>query len=57
MPYTKGQRVEYRNQQGQQAQGLIERAEGQGSQAKYAVKNEKSQQEELVPESKIERQL
>ncbi|MFI5629178.1 MULTISPECIES: hypothetical protein [unclassified Streptomyces] len=57
MPYTKGQRVEYRNKQGEQAQGLIQRAEGQGQQAKYAVKNEKSMQEELVPESKIERQL
>ncbi|MET7563666.1 hypothetical protein ABZS95_26230 [Streptomyces sp. NPDC005479] len=57
MPYKQGQRVEYRNKQGEQAQGLIQRAEGQGQQAKYAVKNEKSMQEELVPESKIERQL
>ncbi|MGW6902310.1 hypothetical protein [Streptomyces sp. NBC_01727] len=57
MPYTKGQRVEYRTQQGEQAQGRIERAEGQGSQAKYTVKNETNQQEELVPESKIDRKL
>ncbi|MCX5317784.1 MULTISPECIES: hypothetical protein [unclassified Streptomyces] len=57
MPYKQGQRVEYRNQQGQQAQGLIERAEGSGQQTKYTVKNEKNMQEELVPESKIERQL
>ncbi|WP_329157458.1 hypothetical protein [Streptomyces sp. NBC_01717] len=57
MPYTKGQRVEYQTQQGEQAQGRIERAEGQGSQAKYTVKNEKNQQEELVQEKQIQRQL
>ncbi|WP_330245252.1 hypothetical protein OHA33_18860 [Streptomyces sp. NBC_00562] len=57
MPYAKGQRVEYRTQQGEQAQGRIERAEGQGSQAKYTVKNETNQQEELVQEKQIQRQL
>ncbi|MFD5064582.1 hypothetical protein [Streptomyces sp. NPDC058394] len=57
MSYNQGQRVQYRNQQGEQTQGLIERAEGQGQQAKYTVKNEKTHQAEQVQESRIERAL
>ncbi|WP_326607778.1 hypothetical protein OG930_40690 [Streptomyces sp. NBC_01799] len=57
MQYNQGQRVQYRNQQGEQAQGTIQRAEGQGQGAKYTVKNENNLKEEQVPESKIERQL
>ncbi|MET7550144.1 hypothetical protein OG894_37305 [Streptomyces sp. NBC_01724] len=57
MPYKQGQRVEYRNQEGQQSQGTIQAAEGSGQQTRYTVKNEKNMQQEQVPESKIERQL
>ncbi|MER5688496.1 hypothetical protein [Streptomyces sp. NPDC002205] len=57
MSYKQGQRVEYRNDQGQKAQGTIQAAEGSGQQTRYTVKNEKNMQSEQVPESKIDRQL
>ncbi|MFF0291012.1 hypothetical protein [Streptomyces sp. NPDC005262] len=57
MPYKQGQRVQYRNEQGQQAQGKIERTEGQGQQSRHTVMNEKTHQTEQVPENQIEREL
>ncbi|MFI5635504.1 hypothetical protein ACIA8E_40470 [Streptomyces sp. NPDC051664] len=57
MQFKQGDRVEYRNQQGEDMQGRIERAEGQGQQAKYTVKNEKNQQTEQVEEGRIARKL
>ncbi|MGC5006438.1 hypothetical protein OIE61_39555 [Streptomyces sp. NBC_01762] len=57
MPYNQGQRVQYRNQHGEQAQGTIQRAEGSGPQTSYTVKNEKNMQAEQVKENQIERAL
>ncbi|WP_371799099.1 hypothetical protein OG963_14860 [Streptomyces sp. NBC_01707] len=57
MTYNQGQRVEYRNQQGEKAQGTIQAAQGSGQQTRYTVKNENSLREEQVQEKQIEREL
>ncbi|WP_329161567.1 hypothetical protein OHB49_18560 [Streptomyces sp. NBC_01717] len=55
--FKQGDRVEYRNQQDQQSQGKIERAEASGQQASYTIKNEQNMQTEQVPENRIARKL
>ncbi|MCX4790392.1 MULTISPECIES: hypothetical protein [unclassified Streptomyces] len=57
MQFKQGDRVEYRTQQDEQAQGKIERAEGSGQQASYTIKNERNKMTEQVPENRIERKL
>ncbi|MGW2561594.1 hypothetical protein ACWCXB_20520 [Streptomyces sp. NPDC001514] len=57
MPYNKGQRVEYRDDQNRMQEGQIQRAEGSGDKAKYAIKNEQTQQVEQVTERQIQRPL
>ncbi|MFD7443867.1 hypothetical protein [Streptomyces sp. NPDC059909] len=57
MPYNKGQRVEYRDEQNRMQEGQIQRAEGSGEQTKYAIKNEQTQRVDQVTERQIQRPL
>ncbi|QIY72049.1 hypothetical protein HEP84_25765 [Streptomyces sp. RLB1-33] len=55
--FSQGNRVEYRNQQGENCQGKVERVEGTGQQTKYTIKNENNHQTEQVEHNRVERRL
>ncbi|MFF8848373.1 hypothetical protein ACF08N_38060 [Streptomyces sp. NPDC015127] len=57
MPHSEGQRVEYRDDSNRKCQGTIQNVQGSGQNAMYVIQNEKNQQQDRVPENRVERDL
>lgn len=56
MPYSKGDRVQYRDQQNQQHTGVVQNAQRTGQEMTYSVKDEQTNREEQVTERQIQGQ-
>ncbi|GAA3371926.1 hypothetical protein GCM10020367_24700 [Streptomyces sannanensis] len=56
MAYNKGDRVQYRGQDGQQHTGQIQDAKRSGQEMTYVVKDEQTNREERLSERQIERE-
>ena len=57
MQYRQGEKVRYQNDQQQQCDGTVQSVQGQGSSARYTIKNQNTNQSEEVTHTRVQGRL